>query len=200
MVTMATILRLSAIAMLVIFTFTLHAKADDAATEGTSMSNNALGNYVSQKAQQTINDAVPNVQLVGEGKMTYYFWDVYDARLFAPKGQWNNEPPYALALTYLRDFDGKDIAERSIKEMKKQGFNDSEKLREWEETMKSVFPNVEEGETLTGVFTADGKTLFIHDDELIGTVEEKGFGTQFFAIWLSEKTSEPKLREKLVGG
>ena len=36
--------------------------------------------------------------------MTYFFWDVYNAQLFAPKGQWQGEPPYALTLTYLRDF------------------------------------------------------------------------------------------------
>lgn len=148
---------------------------------------------------QTINESVPNAKLVGEGKMTYFFWDVYDAQLYAPEGVWRGEPPYALTLTYLRDFEGAAIAERSVKEMRKQGFNDKQKLTQWEEQMKSIFPDVEEGTQLTGLFMKNGETVFLKNEEVLGSVEDKGFGTQFFAIWLSEKTSEPKLREKLVG-
>ena len=67
-----------------------------------------------------VNERVPNASVVGEARFTYYFWDVYDAVLYAPNGKWPAER-FALRLTYLRDFDGSEIAERSIKEMKSQG-------------------------------------------------------------------------------
>ena len=148
---------------------------------------------------QPVEKHVPQAQLVGEGKMTYLFWDVYDAQLFAPEGLWQEQPPYALTLTYLRDFDGEDIAKRSVKEMRKQGFDDKDMLDAWQQVMTEIFPNVLEGEQLTGVLNADLTTVFYKDEEIIGTVEDTQFGEQFFAIWLNEKTSEPGLRKKLIG-
>lgn len=158
--------------------------------------------YISEGAAsmpQPINKHIPQAELVGEGKMTFMFWDVYDAQLFAPEGDFQDSPPYALTLTYLRDFSGEDIAERSVKEMKKQGFDDTQALDEWLNTMSEIFPDVAKGEKLTGVFKQDGTTEFFKNDESIGTVENQAFGEQFFAIWLNEKTSDPSLRKKLLG-
>ena len=45
---------------------------------------------------------VPEAQLVGEARMTYLFWKVYDARLYAPEGKWQPTQPFALELKYLR--------------------------------------------------------------------------------------------------
>ena len=47
-----------------------------------------------------IRGFVPNAQKVGEGRLTYLFWDVYDATLYAPAGAWDNDKPFALQLSY----------------------------------------------------------------------------------------------------
>lgn len=148
---------------------------------------------------QSVSKYVPQAQLVGEGKLTYLFWDVYDAQLFAPAGKWQNSPPYALKLSYLRDLNGKAIAERSVKEMKKQGANNQQQLEQWLQVMTDIFPDVAEGDTITGVLQSDYSTVFYKNDAQIGVVEDKAFGEQFFAIWLDDKTSEPELRKKLIG-
>ena len=74
---------------------------------------------------------VPDARKVGEGRLTYFFWDIYDAALYAPRGVWTNSPPFALQLSYLRAIPGKDIADRSAEEMRKQGFNDFTTLAVW---------------------------------------------------------------------
>jgi len=147
-----------------------------------------------------VSDAVPKAAVVGEGKFTYYLWDVYKATLYAPQGNWKNEPPYALQLTYLRDLSGQKIAERSTKEMRKQGGLEEAQLNEWDKKMKSFFPDVEEDDTLTGVATKAGHTEFFFNGESIGSVEDTLFTERFFGIWLSEKTSEPEFRDKLLEG
>lgn len=150
-------------------------------------------------ANQTVVDQyVDNAEIVGEAKFEYIFWDVYRAKLYAPDGEYRQQSAYALSLTYLRDFDGDAIAERSIKEMKSQGFNDKQKLDEWEVTMKSLFPDVRKGQTITGIADRQGNAHFYLDDALLGSVEETSFTQQFFAIWLSDKTSEPRLRKRLL--
>ncbi|MEW9797161.1 chalcone isomerase family protein [Alteromonas sp. CYL-A6] len=140
---------------------------------------------------------VDNAAPVGEAMFTYYFWDVYQATLYAPQGDWP-ATPYALALTYQRDFEGKAIAEKSIEEMRKQGLSDEQKARRWLELMASLFPDVGEDETLVGVVTPEQHTRFYKGDELLGEVEDKEFTERFFAIWLSEKTSEPDFRNQLL--
>ncbi|WP_232364507.1 chalcone isomerase family protein [Salinimonas lutimaris] len=159
----------------------------------------ALSGSVSA-APDVISDAVPQATIVGEGKFTYYLWDVYKASLYAPNGKWEGAPPYALKLTYLRDLTGQKIAERSTKEMRKQGGLDNAQLDEWDQKMKSIFPDVEEDDTLTGVATDAGHTKFFFNGEPIGSVEDAEFTERFFGIWLSEKTSEPEFREKLLNG
>lgn len=136
--------------------------------------------------------------LVGEGKLRFMFWDIYEAKLFAPEGEYKSDGNFSLKLKYFRDFKGVDIAEMSIKEMKKQGYTNSNKLQEWEVLMKNIFPDVVNGSVLEGIFL-EGKTIFYHDDNKIAEINDKEFGHKFFDIWLSSKTSEPRLRKRLLG-
>lgn len=144
-------------------------------------------------------DYVPGAQLVGQAKMTYLFWDVYDARLFAANGRWQETQPLALELRYLRALKGDAIAARSIKEIRKQGFTDEVTLAKWQKTLMEIFPDVTEDSVLTGV--ADNKqiTRFYFNEQLIGKVNDPAFTQWFFRIWLGDKTSEPELRDQLLG-
>lgn len=148
---------------------------------------------------QTVQQELSNPAKVGQGKFTYYFWDVYNATLYAPEGQWKKTGPFALTLEYLRDFEGKKIAQRSIEEMEKQGATDKQQLSVWQEEMASIFPDVKDGDALTGVVTSEGNTRFFYNESLIGEIEDEAFTQRFFDIWLAENTSEPELREKLLG-
>jgi hypothetical protein len=138
-------------------------------------------------------------KLVGEARLKFVFWDVYDATLIAPQGNFSPETPFALQLKYLRDFAGEDIASRSIDEMRKLGMNDELKLAKWYQEMQSLFPNVKKGEVITGIVDAENKSYFYFNEKLLGDVEDKEFSKWFFNIWLSEDTSEPKMRKQLLG-
>ena len=159
----------------------------------------ALLGITPASAGDYIKSAVPNAEKVGQGRLTYMFWDVYDAALYAPNGVWKADKPFALQLSYLREIDGEKIADRSLQEMREQGFTDEGKLERWHKEMKKIFPDVDEGIVLTGVFTNKGETVFYMDSTEIGRIEDPEFGPSFFNIWLSEKTNSPKLREKLLG-
>ncbi|WP_240615563.1 chalcone isomerase family protein [Alteromonas facilis] len=148
-------------------------------------------------SNQVVEAAITNAQLVGAAKFEYFFFDVYRAELFAPDGQYQADKHFALALTYLRDFKGVDIAERSVKEMRQQGFNDTSTLSAWNEQMQAIFPDVKKGQTITGV-ALDGVASFYLNDKPIGQIKDAQFTQRFFDIWLGEKTSEPGLRKQLL--
>lgn len=150
-------------------------------------------------APEAINRHLPDAQLVGTARLKVLFWDIYDAQLFAPDGRYKSEQPFALRLEYLRALDGEKIAQRSVKEMRKLGFDDEQKLEQWFSLMTDIFPDVESGTQLTGIRTDDGATLFLKNRSLLAKVEDPTFTQWFFRIWLGENTSEPEMRRALLG-
>lgn len=150
-------------------------------------------------AQSHIHSHIPNAQKIGQGRMSVMFWNIYDAALYAPESTWQEDKPFALQLSYLKQFKGKKIADRSIVEIRGQGFTDEVKLATWHTQMRQIFPDVNEGVRLTGIKTKTGETIFYKNDTKIGTIKDPAFSTAFFNIWLSDKTSAPNLRRKLLG-
>ena len=137
---------------------------------------------------------------IGDGVLTYLFWDVYRATLYAPGPGWRADAPFALSLAYMRDLKGADIAERTIDEIRDQGFSDEAKLAAWGIKLAGLFPDVSDGDSLTAVRDANGRTIFYRGAQRIGAIDDPAFGPKFFDIWLGNKTSEPKLRRALLGG
>ncbi len=136
--------------------------------------------------------------VVGQARLTVLFFKIYDATLYAPKGQYRADQPFVLTLRYLREFEGEKIAQRTVDEMRKQGFSNEAKLVLWLRAMNALFPDVGPGVELSAVRLASGATDFYRGDQRIGQVADPEFGRQFFAIWLGEKTSEPAMRRQLL--
>lgn len=136
--------------------------------------------------------------------MRFRVWgfEVYDASLwttpsFAPaqaEGQL-----LALELRYLRDFAAKDIAERSLKEMRRSAAVTAEQESRWLAEMLRVFPDVRKGDRLLGLQRPGEAAVFWLNGRLRGEIRDAEFARRFFGIWLSPQTSEPALRRALLG-
>lgn len=148
---------------------------------------------------KNLQDFINEPEVVGKARLSVLFWDIYDAQLFASKGEFSSKQPFALELKYLRDFEGKEIASRSVDEIRGLGMTDEVKLAKWYQEMKDLFPDVSEGESITGIVDTNGLSHFYLNEEPLGVIQDKEFGQWFFRIWLGEKTSEPKMREQLLG-
>ncbi|WP_051012092.1 chalcone isomerase family protein [Liberibacter crescens] len=64
--------------------------------------------------------------------------------------------------------------------------------------LKNFFLNVRNGSVVSGMYLPGKKTTFYNGNEIIGFIKNDDFGKLFFGIWLSKKTSEPKLRRALL--
>ena len=157
------------------------------------------GTTTMAETTRLIEQHLPQAELVGEARLKVLFWNVYDAKLYAKGGVWKADEPFALSLKYLRDLDGEDIAKRSIEEMRKQDFDDEEAMTRWYDMLVKIIPNVSDTSTIVGIQNADKSTILYHNDDLLGEIPEPLFTQWFFNIWLGEKTSEQKIRRKLIG-
>jgi hypothetical protein len=150
-------------------------------------------------AGSVVENYVPNAEKIGEGRLTFLAWDIYDATLYASKGQWKSVGPFALKLSYFREVSGTDIADQSMEEIRNQGFDDEIKLAAWHAQLKKIFPNVTKGSHLIGIYKHTGETIFYDQENKIGQINNPEFGRLFFNIWLGEKTNVLRLRKKLLG-
>ncbi len=82
--------------------------------------------------------------------------------------------------------------------MRLQGLKDKSKQVAWGNTLKTIFPDVEDGDVLLGQKNADGSTSFYYNNNQIGFIDDADFTSWFFSIWLGPKTSEPALRSELL--
>ena len=145
---------------------------------------------------------VPGARLLGAGRMRYLGLRVYDARLWAAAApaalDWA-AAALALELEYARSLDGTLIADRSLSEMLRQGEIEPAKARRWLLAMQQIFPDVQAGDRITGVNVPDAGARFLVNGRHRGDVREPEFARLFLGIWLSPRTSEPTLRDALLG-
>jgi len=144
-------------------------------------------------------------ELVLRGQKRFRVWgfEVYDAALWTPPGAGATAleaQPLALELRYLRDFSGQDIAQRSIKEMRRLARLTPEQERAWLDQMQRLFPDVRKGDRLLGLQRPGQGAVFWFNGQLRGELADAEFARLFFGIWLSPRTSEPALRQALLGG
>ena len=150
-------------------------------------------------ADEIIDKYLTNGQLIGEARFSVLLWKIYDVKLYGSNGEWLTTNPYALSFQYLRDISGDELASRTISAMQNQGQLDDSTLAEWDTAMQTIFPDVKKGSELTAVFVPGQQTIFFANNEEIGAIDGDEFLNAFAGIWLSESTSLPELRSKLIG-
>lgn len=151
-----------------------------------------------QKIPDFVQKSVPEAAPTGTERMTYMLWDLYDATLFVPNGVYQPGQPLALKLEYLRHLHGTKIADKSIEEIRRQGYNDEINLAKWHSQLRDIFPDVDKKSVITGVLDKNQVTTFYLNNNKIGTIADPGFGKRFFDIWLGDNTSAPKIRDQLL--
>jgi hypothetical protein len=167
----------------------------------------ALGWPLLASAQATalppeLAGTLPQARLQGSGRLTFFGLHIYDARLWVgaatPAADWQ-AVPFALELQYLRSLKGSAIAERSLKEMERQGEIGAVDGERGLGNRLQLFPDVKPGDRITGVNLPGVGARFFHNGQPRGELREVAFARLFFGIWLSPRTSEPALREQLLG-
>lgn len=143
-------------------------------------------------------DVLPDLKPLGKGEMRWFGFKLYDASLWASGGTYSPDGGFALSIRYARPFEGYKLAEASIDEIKRLGERDKKRLARWKDILTGVFPDVKEGDVLTGVKMPDGSARFFHQGAELPAIEDRALSDAFFAIWLDARTREPKLRARLL--
>ena len=156
-----------------------------------------------QDTRPEIKELLPQGRLVGKGRLTFFGFQVYDARLWSVPGLKADNfasQPFALELAYLRDFKNRAVAERSILEMRRSANISDAQAASWIEEMMRAYPDIKKGDRVMGINKPGVGATFLVNGKSTGEIRDAEFARLFFGIWLSPNTSEPKLRSALIAG
>ncbi len=142
---------------------------------------------------------LPDAKQHGQSRLRFII-HVYDAALYAPSGFNAAQPfaqPLALAVAPARAFRAESILKQMVKELKRQELPETT-IAKYEAEFAAVLPAVEEGDTLTGVFTPKQGWALWFKGKRIGQWADESFAKAFFNIWLGANASQTAVRSELL--
>lgn len=143
----------------------------------------------------TINATKP----YGSGSLTWLVFTAYDATLWTDAPQWSMNAPFALTLRYRMSFSTEELVERTVEEMIKVSPSmPKDAVARYTAALNRAFPAVKDGDRITALHVPGQAVRFFHNGRLTEEMRDTTFADPFFGIWLSAKTSEPKLRAALL--
>ena len=151
------------------------------------------------------DELVPSItkqhfQLLGSAKFSVLFWDIYQSTLLTSDGQapFSNACQHALfEIRYLRDISKKELLDNTIEQWRHLSLKEQD-YQTFVPMLENIWPDIQAGDQLSMLSQAN-KTIFYLNRQSIGEIDSATFAQLFLAIWLDENTSEPKLRQQLLG-
>ncbi|MCV2351297.1 chalcone isomerase family protein [Paucibacter sp. Y2R2-4] len=137
-----------------------------------------------------------------KAQMRFFGLLIYDIRLWSREAidaqNWARKE-LALELEYARSLSGREIAKRSLVEMKRQGEIAPEQAQRWLTEMEAAFPDVQAGDRISGLHEPGEGIRFFVNGRLQRRISDPLFARLFLGIWLAPQSSEPGLRKQLLG-
>lgn len=174
-----------------------------------------LSGYMKLPVSSLDQETIEHYQFkeVGKARFSFLFWDIYDSQLYTQTGKFDNDSanyPTLLKINYLRDIDKEDLISKTIEQWEHLGFSASE-YQKYQASLYALWPNIKAGDSLS-LLVSSQASYFYHNQNLLGDIKHSDlsdkanvarqtphFGELFLAIWLSPQTSQPKLRNQLLG-
>lgn len=136
---------------------------------------------------------------VGSARLRVGPFPIYSCTLFTPDGEFtSSSDPVRLTLTYSRDIKAHHFVKHAKKEWEHQRLPENT-ISANTAKLEGAFPNIQKGESLTFETQPDGTGYLYHNGTEIFVIDDPNLAKDFVDIWLSEQTSRPKHRQRLIG-
>ncbi|RHW75039.1 chalcone isomerase family protein [Colwellia sp. RSH04] len=150
-----------------------------------------------------LNNVIEKERFIETGQTTFslLFWDLYTSKLMTTSGNYpigKDSDKLIFQIQYLADISSKDLIDKTIEQWQHIGLDEND-YKHYINELNTIWPNIMKGDSLALLMEKD-KSLFYFNNQFVGLVDDPNFGQLFIDIWLSEKTSQPSLRDELLGG
>lgn len=163
----------------------------------------AVYSEVSQAQTNSDQFEYPSWQSIGSAKLTVLWFDIYQAELSSPLGNYEPKQPFKLSLTYLREFSSDSLIKETIKQIENLKQLDQKtwliKKEIWGNKLKTIWPDVKANDRISFISDKQQHAHFFFNGTFVGSIEDPTFTNQFSAIWLSLNSEYPELGKQLKG-
>ncbi|MCW3173283.1 chalcone isomerase family protein [Shewanella subflava] len=136
---------------------------------------------------------------VGEADMDVLWFDVYLAKLYSIDGIYQPRRfPLMLDIEYHRDISAQELIDATIDQWHENGISSAE-INQIKSHLTSAWPDVKQNDRLSFIIHNEQQAEFLFNDKPFYQLADQRFSEAFIGIWLSEKTTHPKLRKQLIG-
>ena len=140
-----------------------------------------------------------DLALIGKADLKIFMFSIYTAALYSADGEYSNtQKPLYLKITYHRNVKAKKLSQYTTKELKNLKV-EPVVIRTMTQQLDQIYVDLKKKDELGFLIRRDESCDFYHNSALIGGFSNSEYCKNFLDIWLSEKTSRPKLRKKLLG-
>lgn len=137
------------------------------------------------------------MEQVGSGKYRKLGFNIYEATLWAPNGEYNKSEPFALQVHYLRELSKETVVDAVVEDVRKQQLADNATIDEWQEILADALPAVKAGDDIVGVSIPGKPAQLYYNGKLLASIDDKRLSDSFFNIWLGN-VADPKLKAQLI--
>lgn len=151
----------------------------------------------SETIQHSLDET--NFISIGQSTFTVLFWDIYTSQLYTTSGEYplrDNNDHLLFDINYLTGIESEDLIKRTVEQWQHLDIPE-DKYQIYLPMLEGMWPDIEEGDNLSILIEKD-RSIFYFNKQYLGVIDDAEFGGIFLAIWLSEKTSQPSLRSKLL--
>jgi len=141
-----------------------------------------------------------HIKEVGSATFTFLFWDIYSSKLFTTSGVFplqSENDKLLYEIEYFKAISAKNLVDKTVEQWQHLGYEAS-RYTPYLNKLQRIWPDIKPGDKLTFVMN-NMNSAFYYNKRLVGVIGNMEFGPLFLDIWLSEKTSEPELRQALLG-
>ena len=131
----------------------------------------------------TLADPTADLQVVGEARLKFLFWQVYDSTLFSNSGTYKElEPNLALKISYRRKISAEQLIRRTREEWQKMSLLSSQ-TEEWLLSLEAILPDVDKGDLVILKVDEELASNFYFNGSFIGRLGSPAFTQAFLNIW-----------------
>lgn len=147
-----------------------------------------------------INENFSKPSIIGVYNLKVWGFAVYNIQLLSEEKKFSYQNKFAIIINYQRDFAKKDLIKKSLEEISRiNNINDSNLIKTYQKKLGEIFFDVKKGDRKTAFFDPKNGVKLYYNGKLAGEINDLVFAKRFVDIWLSDKSSYPKMTADILG-
>lgn len=147
-----------------------------------------------------INENFFKPSRLGSHNLKVWGLKIYNIQLLSDTKKFSYQNKFAIVINYQRDFAKKNLIQKSLEEISRiNNIEDANLVKTYQKKLEEIFLDVKKGDRKTAFFDPKKGVKLYFNAKFVGEINDLVFAKKFIDIWLSDKSSYPKMTQDILG-